>query len=573
MKISIPNKINALLKFLHYPVDEDGICEGIVMMAGIAFLTSLNRKKPFTYWLDLMQAVDARYEEQFARLGKNYNTKDKKEAQKLFTIATKSIVKALRENLEGLNKRTKIKPNINYQIEELKLFDLYALFDGIALHLSPYDYRDVFEAPIQQGQSEKITPLTLSFSSEKAGDHSNYLSWCDHVDEAHLQDSITQIFNEFATHQKDFVVYLQSYDHTIGLAFNNATKDFALLIPSMLNDSDALYTKKSLQEITKILMQELLNKDTHDVALNLKIQFLSNDPELTKAIITSVKQNIIPNEQRILAIAASETKLDQLLKIAAQNDNASIISIVQSHIHYDWHKIVDDGDSVMDLFCYYNAINCIKALPLRILQTPDAKKNYPVHSAAKKDAYQILRYFNECRFDFNVLNNRQANPLITAIYYEKKAAIQYLLSLDTTLIGINQVYDNLHTPLYYALETNDLKLMRQLIRRGANAIIELKDGKTVAHAAARKNDIELLKQLPPALLHKANVKGELPIDVAIKKNNFACIDWLWLNTPINIKDPCQGHSEKRMLTADRFFSTTNKKQKLVDKAPAQKRRP
>lgn len=435
-EVSISEQILRTMKTLGYRSLDQGICEGIVLMAGISFLATKN-KEPFEYWLTLLKYLTTKHQDYFEGYTVICNPDDP-------TIKNMLEIRCSEKVAEELSKR-----HVKNELENA--LELWALFDGIQLALNPDLYPALFNKCVNQGEFEKILPFVRSKLADEMLADLEYIRWSDVFDVSLLSKVITRLSETATQYEIKMVLHINSYNHTVGLAFHSQKKLVSLLIPSMLDDKSLLQQQRSSYEIATLIFKEFFEDISAQSALHLSLQFNPrNCDDLRKFIETS----IMPDAKRIVEVMNLPGQDGYSLPfIAALNNDYRTLEVILNSKQFDYNSQTADRTAFIEILCQNNC-SAIKLVPAHLL-SQKIKDYYPVHIAALNDATEVLTHLYKNGLNFNVLSPHGLTPLQLAKRARAINAIDFLSKLeDNTEFSLVQ---NNKRPGFFAESTTPKK--------------------------------------------------------------------------------------------------------------------
>ncbi len=130
-------------------------------------------------------------------------------------------------------------------------------------------------------------------------------------------------------------------------------------------------------------------------------------------------------------------------------------------------------------------------------------ERYIVHLAASVGDTTLLKTFLKNKININQKDPLGRTPLLFALLYDRTQCAEMLLDhgADLSLVEINTIDERGKTVLQKIIESNDVELVRKILRQGV-------DERYILHLAAGAGDTTLLKTL---LNNKINVNQRDPL--------------------------------------------------------------
>ncbi|XP_043479806.1 putative ankyrin repeat protein RF_0381 [Leptopilina heterotoma] len=130
----------------------------------------------------------------------------------------------------------------------------------------------------------------------------------------------------------------------------------------------------------------------------------------------------------------------------------------------------------------------------------DNNKKSPLHIAIIKNCIQLAEILLKNGADVHVIDRCEETPLDLTVKYNNIELVELLLKNEATISEENKKDKRTHeimiTPLRYALNWSNYKIVKLLIMNGFNAIdVQNYSGKTVLHLSVINNDYDMFKYL------------------------------------------------------------------------------
>lgn len=187
---------------------------------------------------------------------------------------------------------------------------------------------------------------------------------------------------------------------------------------------------------------------------------------------------------------------------------------------------------------YHGRLGCLQFLKTALgkLDEYDNDGNTPAHLAAMEGNLPCLKYILSNSMNMNTLisarNDQGDSPKTLAQQFFKDHVTEYLEAIEWDRDHPEQA-ENLAFPAHVAAFNGDLDHIKLLVDQGVININERDDkGASIAHKAAGQGHIHVIQWLIDngADLKIANQTGELPLDVAKRFAQLACIKLLQTET-------------------------------------------
>lgn len=259
---------------------------------------------------------------------------------------------------------------------------------------------------------------------------------------------------------------------------------------------------------------------------------VDNFPRIAQAIqsnnLAVVKQSIINGEKAepnmlYEPIWAENVEMIKLLAKATNNIN---------------ERLRQSGETLLHLAVYKKNLEIIK-----LLVENGANVNMPGYRQQTPLFYALINHpdDNNPIADFLVThgaNVKGTDPtlrdkfLLEAAKSHRLTAVKYLLQAGTNPNGVGKEYSG-KTPLQLAILAEDVAIVRELIKAGANVNEALSDDPPIV-LAIKKNNTTIVKILTDAhadINNRGQVGSSIPLEEAIEKGNINMVNTL-LNTNI-----------------------------------------
>jgi ankyrin repeat protein len=220
-----------------------------------------------------------------------------------------------------------------------------------------------------------------------------------------------------------------------------------------------------------------------------------------------------------------------------------------------------DGEGIPPLHraCDYNYIEIVRELldnGVDVNRTDYcACNNTAIHSACKRKNINIemIQLLLERGADINRTDDQKNTPLMLLCYYEDNyhERLNIIRELLDRGVDINNRNSSGETGLHIAISCNNLRVMRELIKKGAN--INIKDnwkGQTPLHTAIKKKNINCVRILLEnnADIEIKNKEGHTPLQLACKYNRHEIVMELFKHNAnldaVNINKILKKHRDK-----------------------------
>lgn len=165
----------------------------------------------------------------------------------------------------------------------------------------------------------------------------------------------------------------------------------------------------------------------------------------------------------------------------------------------DPNKTTAEGDTCLHLSAYsrgYKVSQVIEALQSygALLNLPNEKGDQPIHTHIAKKRMDGVRALIHCGCDIDAISKSNQSPLMAAC---DNGHIESVIMLLRRGADVNWENESKHTALFYFAdsETTSIRILRLLIRAGANIYHRDKDGDTVLHEAVLGNNATITRFL------------------------------------------------------------------------------
>ncbi len=423
----------------------------------------------------------------------------------------------------------KIKRREELTEDELALYDIHAFLDSIALYQLPFNYRELFNANLNQLDIQAVAQLACSDAIQAQGglaSMSMHPQICTEQEIEILLKQIAAFVDASATKEEELPVItflLSCTNHTLGLTYQPKQESWSVMD---INQWPPVKTK-DIQSASQTVYSGLLSAcsdDTPYVAFNITLitntikqlpEFALNlktiSPEINSEFIKQrtlkgtfayvAAQNGHANV--IAALAKAGANLNAANKdgitpayIAAQNGHANVIAaLAEAKANLDAPGT--DGTTPAQRAAFFGHANVIAALAeaKANLDAPDHDGKTPAYKAASIGHAYVIAALAEAGANLDAPNNDGETPAHKAVWGGHADVIAALAEAKANLDTPNNYGMTL---AYIAAWEGHADVIAALAKAGAKLNVPDKDGRTPAFIAAKKGHSDVIAALAEA---------------------------------------------------------------------------
>lgn len=416
--------------------------------------------------------------------------------------------------------RDKFKTDKNYQptLAEQKLLDIPAFFDGMALYLSPMNYRDVFtedERSVTQSDAEFISSFTAP--EGQMGLKTAFLT-VDQYTKEELASFLTSL-GEKQDGRSDVAISFGASLHAVSanylgngkFEYIDTNSNIGGNMTHWIGDADGLAGQ---------IFQSFANESMIHLPLMCELVIAVNAPE--------IDFEACRNNKPVTELHPDRYKFT-VFDYASSFDDIRLIHRI------DFESIAINqtlGQKVNPLIIAYLARDKEKFDALLTHSQPDEMALLLTRMLAKQDFKGICALLDDSNFK---LSDNPPFLLRRLIYNKSKDAISIVDRLLTKHgITANTEEGNYWSPLHAACAIDNPKLAELLLNHGANINVQSELGETPIHRAVEVGTVGIIDLLIKngADCNIKNQNGLTAFDEALKKGDMVVADKLLAKTSL-----------------------------------------
>ena len=254
------------------------------------------------------------------------------------------------------------------------------------------------------------------------------------------------------------------------------------------------------------------------------------DPDdFVSPIYIAIENRQFEMVELLISLGCDLYKFDEngtLLHNLASNGDIEMLEAV-SDCKINFHCLDEDGRTLLHYAAENKNFDMIKFLISKGLRVDDIDQEgiSPMQILEKKGE-DIIDYLNRVNAKFKDKYHYSIQSLINAIKLEDYNHTKKIISS-----GVNVNWEDEHgnCPIHFAVENNDLDIVRLLVESGADVNVVNKIGFTPLHVSAGLDDgfdVATLLVYYGAKIDWENNEGMTPLDIALDQKDYQLIELL-----------------------------------------------
>lgn len=455
--------IDLMLK-LGYPIDKNGVCHGLTMMAVQACAVG-----------DIQ----------------------------LFNLRIKFIESHPNLIQEISDVKDKVRNKKPITDDEQKILDVLAFFDGIILYSQPEKYKEIFGENIPQASSAAVSSFVMSDKLKQAGGLVRSITYAGVYDKVELDFYFRLLLDVAKLTAQSFSLVFRSGNHTTGIHYNSK-------IPGWFNLEPNGIPIKLISELE--LARWIQEKDI--TIFSTSVYFTGNQQARSEYFSKLIKSSLVFAELHNITQERAKRIAPSLMKLAFIGARDICPDVVKNLIVQ--HAAVQCSD-----------VAVIKLLNVAgtYWNEPNLQGNSSIHIAAFHNQIKAIEALHAAGVDLNRTNDDGAAPIHIAVAHGHVELVDVLIRLGAN--STIKDYAG-YTPIHLAVEHGHEKVIAALHARGVNVDIPDDFDVTAAHLAIVNNNLPMLKALiaAGANLDQITPEGGSLLELAQKYNAKECAIFL-----------------------------------------------